>query len=150
LADGAEFESKGRGYILKKLVKKVTLLAHFSNLSSENLQKISEKLIGTNSSHYTHLKEKEKLIISELNKEIDKSLKSINKSSQELEKNYNPEITAEDIFFWYDTKGIPMELIRFYLAMKNYQFPEEKFNHLLEKQKEKGRKDREEKAVSVF
>src|SRR5438445_560938 len=73
LADGAVFEPKGRGYILKKLVKKATLLAYLLNLNSEQLIKVSEKLIEVNSSYYQHLKEKENLIIGELKKEIDKN-----------------------------------------------------------------------------
>ena len=150
LADGATFEAKGRGYILKKLVKKATLLSYFLGLNSEQLQKVSEKLIEINSSYYQHLKTKENLIISELKKEIDKSMEFINKSTKELEKYYTPEITATDIFFWYDTKGIPLELIHFYLKKKDYKFPKEEFNKLLERQKEKARKDREEKKVSVF
>src|SRR6185436_3781954 len=86
LADGATFEPKGRGYILKKLVKKSTLLAYLLGLNSEQLQK-----------------------------EIDKSMEFISKSTQKLNRYYTPAITTEDIFFWYDTKGIPEELIRFYL-----------------------------------
>ncbi|WNE40918.1 MAG: Alanine--tRNA ligase [Mycoplasmataceae bacterium] len=150
LADGAEFESKGRGYILKKLVKKATLLAHSLDLNGEQIEKITEKVIEVNSSWYTHLKIKKELIINELKKEIDKALNFIDKSNRELEKNYRSQIIAEDIFFWYDTKGIPMELIRFHLAKKNHQFPEQEFNQLLDQQKEKGRKDREDKGVSVF
>src|SRR3954471_11799200 len=84
LADGAVFESKGRGYILKKLVKKATLLAYLFNLNSEHLQKISEKLIEVNSTYYTHLSEKKDLVIRELRKEIDKTIEFINKSTQEL------------------------------------------------------------------
>ena len=150
LADGATFESKGRGYILKKLVKKATLLAYFLNLNAEQLIKVSQKLIEVNSSYYAHLKKEEKIVISELEKEINKNRKFISNSIQELDKNYSPKITAENIFFWYDTKGIPEELIRFYLKKENYQFPEEEFNKLLERQKEKGRKDREKKKVAVF
>src|SRR3954471_14500757 len=74
LADGAVFEPKGRGYILKKLVKKATLLGYLLNLNSEHLQKVSEKLIEVNSTYYRHLKEKESLIINQLKKEINKSL----------------------------------------------------------------------------
>src|SRR5436305_10694316 len=99
LADGAIFESKGRGYILKKLVKKTTLSAYLLGLNSEQLQKISEKLIEVNSTYYSHLKDKEKLIISELKKEIDKSMEFISKSTKELDKYYTPTITTEDIFF---------------------------------------------------
>src|SRR2546430_16530131 len=99
LADGAVFEPKGRGYILKKLVKKATLLAYLLNLKAEHLQKISEKLIAVNSTYYTHLSEKEGLIIKELKKEIDKSLEFINRSTQNLDKYYTSKITAKDIFF---------------------------------------------------
>ncbi|CAG8853022.1 1993_t:CDS:1 [Gigaspora margarita] len=99
LADGAVFEPKSRGYILKKLVKKATLLAYLLGLNSEQLQKISKKLIEVNSSYYQHLKKKEDLIIGELKKEIDKTMDFINKSTQELDKYYTPKITTEDIFF---------------------------------------------------
>jgi alanyl-tRNA synthetase len=150
LADGATFEPKGRGYILKKLVKKATLLSHLLNLNDDHLQKISKKLIEVNSAYYPYLKENEGLIINELKKEIQKNRNFIIRSSQELEKYYTPIITIKDIFFWYDTKGIPLELIRFYLEKRGYQFPEKEFNKLLEQQKEKGRKDHEEKKVTVF
>ena len=99
LADGAICEPKGRGYILKKLVKKATLLGYFFNLTSEQLEKISEKLIEVNSSYYLYLQEKKILVISELKKEINKSLEFINKSTKDLDNYYSPKITAEDIFF---------------------------------------------------
>ncbi|KLL05121.1 MAG: alanyl-tRNA synthase [Mycoplasmataceae bacterium RV_VA103A] len=150
LADGATFEPKGRGYILKKLVKKATLLAYLLGLNTEQLIEVSKKLIAVNSSYYQHLKKKEDLIINKLKKEIVKTREFIDKSIQELGKYYEPSITAKDIFFWYDTKGIPEELIRFFLAKNNYQFPEREFNQLLEKQKERGRQDRAGKKVAVF
>ena len=99
LADGAIFEPKGRGYILRKLVKKATLLGYLLHLNSEHLQKISEKLIEVNSSYYQHLKEKENLIISELKKEIEKNREFIIQANRELEKHYTPKITAKDMFF---------------------------------------------------
>jgi len=99
LADGARFESKGRGYVLKKLIKKTTLLAHFLNIDAQQLIKISRKLIEINSSYHTHLKEEDKSIISELEREINKYRQFISSSIQELDKNYSPKITAENIFF---------------------------------------------------
>jgi len=150
LADGATFESKGRGYVLKKLVKRATLLTYLLNLSNEQLQKVSEKLIEVNHSYYSHLYKKKELVISELKKEIDKNFNFIDKSIEELNSYYFPEITAEDIFFWYDTKGIPLELIHFYLKEKKHNFPEQEFNSLLEKQKERSLKDRKKKNFSVF
>ena len=150
LADGALFEPKGRGYILKKLVKKVVLLFYSLNLDNEQLQKVSEKLIEVNSSYYKHLWEKKEVIISELKKEIDKVMKFINKSTKELDSCYSPKVKAEDLFFWYDTRGIPLELIRFCLEKNNHDFPEKDFNNLLLKQKERSLEDRKKKNLSVF
>ncbi|CFW93480.1 Putative Alanyl-tRNA synthase (fragment) [endosymbiont DhMRE of Dentiscutata heterogama] len=150
LADGATFGPKGRGYILKKLVKKATLLAYLLGLSTDQLIEVSKKMIVVNSSYYQHLKKKEGLIINELKKEINKTREFIDKSNRELSKNYTPTIAAQDIFFWYDTKGISEELIRFYLEKKGHKFPEEEFSKLLAQQKEKGRKDRETRKISVF
>ena len=142
--------SQKGGYVLKKLIKKTTLLAHFLNIDAQQLIKISRKLIEINSSYHTHLKEEDKSIISELEREINKYRQFISSSIQELDKNYSPKITAENIFFWYDTKGIPQELIRFCLPKKKFIFPEKEFKNLLEKQKEKGRQDREKKKISTF
>jgi len=99
LADGATFESKGRGYILRKLIKKVVLLSYSFHLTIEDLIKVSEKLIEINSSYYHQLEKKNFLIIDKIKKEINKSLKLINDSIEKLNKYYSPTITAQDIFF---------------------------------------------------
>ncbi|RHZ35220.1 alanine--tRNA ligase-related protein [endosymbiont GvMRE of Glomus versiforme] len=150
LADGATFESKGRGYVLKKLVKKVTLLAYVLNISNDRLEKISKKLIEINSFYHTHLKNKEEIIISEIKKEIDKSNMLISKSVKKLANYHSPIISAENIFFWYDTEGVPLELIRTYLEDRGQKFPEFEFKELLEKQKKRSLKDRKKKKTLIF
>src|SRR5947209_18857169 len=77
LADGAVFEPKGRGYILRKLVKRATLLAYLLGLTSLELEKIGEKLIEVNSTHYPRLLQKKNLLISELNKQVEKEINLI-------------------------------------------------------------------------
>jgi alanyl-tRNA synthetase len=58
LADGGIFEPRGRGYILRKLVKRATLAAYLLGLTSSELEKISQKLIEVNSTYYPHLLQK--------------------------------------------------------------------------------------------
>src|SRR5437763_2671476 len=122
LADGASFEPKGRGYVLKKLVKKVALLSYHLNLSQQDLQAIIEKLIATNSFYYPHLFKKKNLIIDSLKAEINKSQKLINNALNKLDKYYSPNITVKYLFFCYVTNGIPYYLILTYLSKKNYKF----------------------------
>src|SRR5947209_1084691 len=151
LADGAEFEPKGRGYILKKLVKRAVLLSYFLNFSPEQLLLFSQKLIEINGSFYTHLKDKKGLIIANLEKEISYTFKFIQSSTQKIAKfcQKNPQklLAAEQIFFWYDTAGIPLELIEHHLKQKGCNFSHTEFDELLEKQKQRGKEDREKKDV---
>lgn len=154
LADGAGFGPKGRGYILKKLVKRATLLGYFLNFAPEDLLAISQKLIEVNSSFYTHLKVKEKMIIASLEKEITYVMRFVKEATQKIDKycqkNLPEIIPAADIFLWYDTYGIPRELIEYHLKQKGYRFSEPEFNKLLEEQKQRGKEDREKKKVAVF
>jgi len=105
LADEARFEPKGRGYILRKLVKRTALLGHFLNFSGEELILFSQKLIDVNSSFHTHLGQKNDLIIEYLKKEIIHIMKFIKNSAQKMD-NYcqkillvNNSVPAQDVFF---------------------------------------------------
>jgi alanyl-tRNA synthetase len=98
LADGAIFEPKGRGYILRKLVKRATLLAYLLGLTSSELEKISEKLIEVNSVHYPRLLQKKSLLISELRKQIEKEINLIKQANQKLEQSPLSQAEAKTIF----------------------------------------------------
>src|SRR4051795_829626 len=98
LADGAIFEPKGRGYILRKLVKRATLLAYLLGLTSSELEKISEKLIEVNSTHYPRLLQKKTFLISELKKQIEKEINLIKQANQKLQQSPLSQIEAKTIF----------------------------------------------------
>ena len=154
LADGASFQSKGRGYILKKLIKKAVLLSFFLGFSPSDLLKFSEKLIEVNSQFYSHLKIPESLIRESLAKEINyvESFirESVAKISQYCQNHSLKLVPAEKIFFWYDTKGIPLELIEYCLKNEGYNFSSEKFEQLLSQQKKRAQADRQKKKIAVF
>ncbi|CAJ0860710.1 5450_t:CDS:1, partial [Entrophospora sp. SA101] len=82
------------------------------------------------------------------------TLKFIQNSTQKItqycQKNPQKSIPAEKVFFWYDTSGIPLELIEYHLKQKGYNFSHPEFNKLLEGQKKRGKEDREKKGVAAF
>lgn len=98
LADGAVFEPKGRGYILRKLVKRATLLAYLLGLTSSKLEKIAEKLIEVNSNHYPRLLQKKSLLINELKKQIEKEINLIKQANQKLQQSPLSQAAAKTIF----------------------------------------------------
>ena len=150
LADGGVFEPRGRGYILRKLVKRATLNAYLLSLNSSELEKISEKLIEINSAYYPHLLHKKSLLINELKQQIEKEINLIEKANQKLNQFSLSQIQAETVFFWYDSEGIPLELIKFHFQKQNCPFPEAEFNQLLASQKKSGSADRQKKKITTF
>ena len=98
LADGGIFEPRGRGYVLRKLVKRATLLAYLLGLTSSELEKISEKLIEVNSVHYPRLLQKKSLLINELKKQIEKEINLIKQANQKLQQSSLSQIKAETVF----------------------------------------------------
>src|SRR3954464_12522236 len=132
LADGATFEPKGRGYILKKLVKKAVLLSSFLNFSTSDLLLVSQKIIEVNGNFYSHLKEKTNSIIESLKKEIEKERKLIQNAQQKItkycSKNSQKLIPSQEIFLWYDTFGIPLELIEYCLKQNKRTFSRPEFD----------------------
>lgn len=98
LADGGTFESRGRGYILKKLVKRATLLAYLLGLNYSELEKISEKLIEVNSTYYPRLLQKKIFLIDELRKHIEEEINLIKQANQKLNQFSLSEVKVKIIF----------------------------------------------------
>jgi alanyl-tRNA synthetase len=150
LCDGAFFDSKGRGYILKKLLKKVCLSSYYLKIEEEGLKKIVEEIIEVNCSFYRKLIGRKEYLLKEIERQIGNNFKSISNSLSKLDKFYNSSIGSGDIFFWYDTLGIPYQIIESYLQEKKHLFSQEEFTRLLNEQKERSAKARQNKRISVF
>lgn len=154
LADGATIEPKGRGYIIRRLIKRSCLLAFFFNLSPNDLLLVSKKIIQVNSSYYQHLKEKEEKLLFTIEEEIVKIFQFIKEKEREIAKILlnlnNIVIPVQDVFFWYDTKGVPLELINLEIKRNGCTYNKEEFNKLLKEQKDKGKKDRSQKDIKAF
>jgi alanyl-tRNA synthetase len=150
LCDGAFFDSKGRGYILKKLLKKVCLSSYYLKIKEESLKKIVEEIILINGSFYKNLIERKEYLLEQIEKQIKKNFRFISSCLNKLGKTYSPSIGPGDVFFWYDTLGIPYQIIISYLREKNHPFSQEEFINLLNEQKERSAKERRNKKISVF
>lgn len=77
IADGALPEAKGRGYVLRKLIKRALLKAFFNGIREGDLERVVEVIIQDNSTYYKKLEQKKELIINELRKEISKQSQAI-------------------------------------------------------------------------
>ncbi len=148
LADGAVFSNDGRGYVLKRLLRRAARYAQTIGLESGTLANLVPVVTKNMSHFYPYLKEHEertmKMILSEENK-FANTLKTGEKFlSQYLAKDGDT-LSAEDAFRLSDTYGFPFELTKEIAEDAGKKVDVEGYEKLLKDAKELARKSRGER-----
>lgn len=145
LADGAVFSNDGRGYVLKRLLRRASRYAQTIGLESGALAALVPVVTKNMEHFYPYLSGHEertmKMILSEENK-FANTLKTGEKFlSQYLAKDGDT-LSAEDAFRLSDTYGFPFELTKEIAADAGKKVDEEGYEKLLAEAKELARKSR--------
>lgn len=154
ISDGASVNHKKQGYILKKLLKRTALFSYILEINLDELLILYDIIVDSNGYFYSDLFSKSvqtrKIIERELNKShLDFEIYA-RKIKEYLNKNQQKEISSEIIFFWYDTNGFPLELIKFFLNENKVTFDEKDFDSILKKHKQKSLNDRKKQNIFAF
>ena len=148
LADGAVFSNDGRGYVLKRLLRRASRYAQTIGLESGTLSSLVPVVTENMSHFYPYLKEHEertmKMILSEENK-FANTLKTGEKLLSSYLEKEGDTLSAEDAFRLSDTYGFPFELTKEIAMDANKKVDEEGYNALLLKAKELARNSRGER-----
>ncbi len=148
LADGAVFSNDGRGYVLKRLLRRASRYAQTIGLPSGTLAELVP-VVTSNMEHFypylkDHMERTMKMILSEENK-FANTLKTGEKFlSQYLAKDGDT-LSAEDAFKLSDTYGFPYELTKEIAADAGKKVDEEGYEKLLSQAKELARSSRGER-----
>jgi alanyl-tRNA synthetase len=141
IADGATPSNEGRGYVLRKVIRRAALFAQ--KLTSNNIfPDLAQAVIDSMGSIYPELKPAEKAIKHLLKTEIDKFATNLVHGQTILEKFFeeskkNRIITGVQAFKLYDTYGFPLELTRVIAHEKGYTVDTEGFDAQMELQRER-------------
>lgn len=114
IADGASPSNEGRGYVLRKIIRRAALFSQ--KLSDKNIfPEVARAFIAQMGEYYPELKTNEKIIISLLTHEIEQFAQNLIKGQVILEgymrdQAANKQITGEQAFKLYDTYGFPLEV----------------------------------------
>ncbi|TVY12195.1 alanine--tRNA ligase [Candidatus Phytoplasma pini] len=134
--DGVILDNNGRGYVLKRILRKALLQGHFLGLQKPFLYKLVSNVVDIYKSFYHFTISKidfiEKIIKSEEEKFFI-NLKMGETYFFQLIQNNN--ISGENFFKLYDTYGIPREIILEYAKKNKIQINLKEFEIFLEKQK---------------
>ncbi|MFI3230452.1 MAG: alanine--tRNA ligase [bacterium] len=150
-ADGVLPSNEGRGYVLRRLLRRAVRHGKILNINDLFLADLSKIVITTSKDAYSELAEKEDYIYKILTVEeerfhstIDNGLVLLKDKIQELRDNALDTLKGQDAFKLYDTYGFPLDLMKEILEEENLEIDEEEFLKEMENQKNKARSAREE------
>lgn len=144
IADGGAPSNEGRGYVLRKIIRRAALFAQ--KLSQENIfPELSRVVIEQLGDIYPELKANATLIYKILESEISKFAANLTRGQAMLEKYFQEHkadkvVTGAQAFKLYDTYGFPIELIRVMAQEKGFTVDNEGFEKEMAKQQEQSGK----------
>ncbi|GEA28382.1 alanine-tRNA ligase [Microcystis aeruginosa NIES-4325] len=113
IADGISASNTDRGYVLRRLIRRVVRHGRLIGIEGQFISKVAEVAIALSESVYGNVRERERVIKAELEREEARFLETLERGEKLLESILEKEksqISGVDAFTLYDTYGFPLEL----------------------------------------
>ena len=150
ISDGIMPTNEGRGYVLRRLIRRAARHGRLLGIDGKFLAKLSATVIEGSKDGYPELEEKKEFIFKVLtqeedkfNKTIDQGLSILTSMQDEMKANGKTVLSGEDAFKLYDTYGFPLDLTKEILEEAGYTIDEEGFKASMEEQRVQARNARE-------
>ncbi len=146
VSDGVLPSNEGRGYVLRRLIRRAARHGRMLGIDGTFLAKLSETVIRESKDGYPELEEKKEFIFRVLteeeekfNKTIDQGLAILEQMEQEMVASGSKVLSGENTFRLYDTYGFPVDLTGEILEEKGFSYDEAGFTACMEEQRRKAR-----------
>ena len=150
--DGGRPSNVDKGYILRKLLRRMTRHMNKLGIDLNELDKIISVSIDSISELYPELEKNKETIINVIVEEKDKFIRTLQKGEKEFEKianrvktNNKTVIDAQTVFNLYETYGFPPEMTEELAKENNLQVDMENFEKIFEEHQAKSRMGSEAK-----
>ena len=150
ISDGIMPSNEGRGYVLRRLIRRAARHGRLLGISGKFLSELSATVIEGSKEGYPELEEKKDFIFKVLsqeednfNKTIDQGLSILASMENNMQQKGDKTLAGKDAFTLYDTYGFPLDLTKEILEEKGYSVDEEGFKTAMEEQRTKARNARE-------
>ncbi len=151
ISDGILPSNEGRGYVLRRLLRRAARHGRLLGIDGLFLSKLSETVIEVSKDGYPELDEKKdtifKVVTTEeenFNIKIDQGLNILKKLEEELKAAGKNVLSGDDAFKLYDTYGFPLDLTIEIMEESGVQVDVEGFNKAMEVQRVTARTARKE------
>ena len=150
ISDGIMPTNEGRGYVLRRLIRRAARHGRLLGIKGTFLAKLSAEVINGSKAGYPELEEKKEFIFkvltneeNQFNKTIDQGLRILSDMEEEMKAAGENTLSGENAFKLYDTYGFPLDLTKEILEEKGYGIDEDGFQKAMEEQRVKARTARE-------
>ncbi len=144
IADGISATNVGRGYVLRRLIRRVVRHGRLIGIDGNFITQVAETAIKLAEDIYPHTREREITIKTELEREESAFLATLERGEKlladiiaEVVKTKNQQISGKDAFILYDTYGFPLELTQEIAEEVGLTVDEEGFEVEMEEQRKR-------------
>jgi len=145
MADGVMPSNEGRGYVLRRIMRRAMRHVHKLGVRDPMMYKLVPTLVGAMGEHFTELRRVEALVTETLKMEesrfqgtLERGLKMLSDETAKL--GAGGTLPGEVAFKLYDTYGFPVDLTRDILRGEGMALDEQGFHDAMERQRAAARK----------
>ncbi|MDQ6859441.1 MAG: alanine--tRNA ligase, partial [Chloroflexota bacterium] len=146
IADGIAPSNEGRGYVLRRLIRRAALHARRLELKTGAITQVAGEVVKSMQKHYHELTSHREQVAETIRAEEEKFERTLSSGMEQLsaaiaaaKTSGHPEIDGDTAFRLYDTFGFPMEMTRELVTAAGIGVDESGFNKLLDAQRQRGR-----------
>lgn len=157
LADNASISNEGRGYVLRRILRRGARYGHQIGLNEPFLYKIVQPLVDFMGDVYPEIKAqrgKIELVIKTEEEQFGRTLETGIVRFEDIVAKFGSSagkvIPGEEVFKLYDTYGFPADLTEIMAREKGLEIDWSGFNNELEKQRERSKESGKFQAVGVI
>ncbi|MES2770162.1 MAG: alanine--tRNA ligase [Bdellovibrionota bacterium] len=156
IADGVMPTNDGRGYVLRRILRRGIRFGRKLSLDQSILTPVVEELISVMGKAYPELTQQKNLILKTVKSEEESFLKTLdqgteifNKEIAKLKKDKKNTLPGEFAFKLYDTYGFPADLTRLMSDEQNIQFDEAGFEKNMDEARKRSQASWKGQALAV-
>lgn len=146
VADGVVPSNEGRGYVLRRVVRRAVYLARKVGVTELFTARLANAAIDKLGGAYPHMIEQREFVERALSTEEERFVRTLSAGSSRLEsllerlrESGTTVVPGDEVFLLYDTHGLPVELTREIAGSEGFTIDEEGFQAALEAQRQRAR-----------
>lgn len=156
IADGAIPSNEGRGYVLRRILRRAARYGRNLGMKTPFIYSLVDVLVRTMGHVFPEIAEKQKFIKEVIqseeesfNETLDRGLVFFNEEIEKMKSSGNKIFSGDVAFKLHDTYGFPVDLTQLMAREAGYGLDTDKFNVLMNEQKERARSDRKDTIIKV-